>query len=1147
MQAERDMLHTLVIPELEAFAREYQQSLSFIDLRWGVNTEELDSVSGAHKVLSVCLNEIDYCKPYMLVFIGERYGWVPDEDNLRAAAQAKDYILDEYEKSVTALEIEYGALNRMGTEKQCLFYFRNPLPRAQMNHENQAIYCAENESSTRKLNALKRKIEIKFPDRVRTYEPLWDDGVTGLDKLAAQVSSDLKRLLLDEWGSPTERDWRQKALDEARLIMDESNRRFSGRAALLATYRNQISAPETRLYFLTGNCGTGKTAFLSQLAQSFESEHFNVIYTNCGNNKSETIEEIMAQIIFALELLIDGEHCPYERDFVALRTKLIDLVAMYENQITIPLYLFIDGLEKVDHTQEVAKLIFLPDVIPDHVTFVISCSKPYRWDTGVGGEIEKLFTLPNILPFGRHTLMQEVGILSQQDAIDLVKGILKANHKELSDVIVTAIASPNEEILETIHDIYGNPKDGKVSFEEINNHIDSFAMREPLYYALLVQRLLMMDSTDFAEIDRLGGNIKAIHQFMMGVVGDDRSIDALIPLVIKKASQKINPSLYQLVFPMLACSRNGLRERDLVALTARYEVPPFSTLDFSRFIQYLGPFFTKNDSGRVDISTYALRASVEKELANTHNYKDQLFNYIIDELPYDDEIYQANYLKLAKDLKQNLGLPYYVYSLLNSDGDANIRTLADQVIRALRETCSTSSWLSECFQTLQNTDENHVYLISVLLETLYRWDLLPTFTLWYEFDELPAYENACTLIESRLSKTNDAQEIRTLTRVRGYYKMLHANFEFRRLHYETALHLYTDAIDYFVQYDHEYPSEYEDPNEHYSVNRVRSLTQCMCKFAECAHHLYDREREHEAINLAYEKIYAMLSNAKKMDFKYMVAEIFQIMATHQLGADTKEEQIKAIPFMTDVIDYIDALLDEEYYPETISMMIHAYILANEAERVALGELSGENIQKAEEWMSEFLLAYPGEDTSLLYCELYREKAKWLVAKNDPEAALELAMSQLDILEKRNEKLNNIESKWHLSDGQIFTAHISKHNQLFESALDYYEKAWTLSKWLFFANVHYMAGTKMISCSEEITTLLSLKNETEKINNLYLENKEVFSERLTSLLERNIDASQNEIMIIRQFLDIVNKKLNESQPNKLNNRKTLKHLFSRKKN
>jgi hypothetical protein len=88
---------------------------------------------------------------------------------------------------------------------------------------------------------------------------------------------------------------------------------------------------------------------------------------------------------------------------------------------------------------------------------------------------------------------------------------------------------------------------------------------------------------------------------------------------------------------------------------------------------------------------------------------------------------------------------------------------------------------------------------------------------------------------------------------------------------------------------------------------------------------------------------------------------------------------------------------------------------------------------------------------------------------------------------------------------------------------------------------------MISCSEEITTLLSLKNETEKINNLYLENKEVFSERLTSLLERNIDASQNEIMIIRQFLDIVNKKLNESQPNKLNNRKTLKHLFSRKKN
>lgn len=61
-------MHKRVIPELN----EYGESVLLCDLRWGVNTEELDGEEGSKKIVSVCLDEIDLCGPYMLVLLGER-------------------------------------------------------------------------------------------------------------------------------------------------------------------------------------------------------------------------------------------------------------------------------------------------------------------------------------------------------------------------------------------------------------------------------------------------------------------------------------------------------------------------------------------------------------------------------------------------------------------------------------------------------------------------------------------------------------------------------------------------------------------------------------------------------------------------------------------------------------------------------------------------------------------------------------------------------------------------------------------------------------------------------------------------------------------------------------------------------------------
>ena len=74
MQYERDVLHNRVFPVLNARALSFGKTVTMTDLRWGVNTDTHDTGRSAARILSVCFNAIDRCRPYMIVIIGNRYG-----------------------------------------------------------------------------------------------------------------------------------------------------------------------------------------------------------------------------------------------------------------------------------------------------------------------------------------------------------------------------------------------------------------------------------------------------------------------------------------------------------------------------------------------------------------------------------------------------------------------------------------------------------------------------------------------------------------------------------------------------------------------------------------------------------------------------------------------------------------------------------------------------------------------------------------------------------------------------------------------------------------------------------------------------------------------------------------------------------------
>ena len=53
-----------------------------MDLRWGVDTLHLSEEESGKIVLKVCIDAIDRCVPFLVVFLGERYGWIPQKDTI---------------------------------------------------------------------------------------------------------------------------------------------------------------------------------------------------------------------------------------------------------------------------------------------------------------------------------------------------------------------------------------------------------------------------------------------------------------------------------------------------------------------------------------------------------------------------------------------------------------------------------------------------------------------------------------------------------------------------------------------------------------------------------------------------------------------------------------------------------------------------------------------------------------------------------------------------------------------------------------------------------------------------------------------------------------------------------------------------------
>jgi hypothetical protein len=110
MHAERDYLVKQVFPRLQEWCEQRKLRLVDIDLRWGVT--EADATQNK-RVVQVCLQRIDACRPFFLCFLGQRRGWVPARSDIPSETYAQYPELEKYvgDASVTELEILHALVN----------------------------------------------------------------------------------------------------------------------------------------------------------------------------------------------------------------------------------------------------------------------------------------------------------------------------------------------------------------------------------------------------------------------------------------------------------------------------------------------------------------------------------------------------------------------------------------------------------------------------------------------------------------------------------------------------------------------------------------------------------------------------------------------------------------------------------------------------------------------------------------------------------------------------------------------------------------------------------------------------------------------------------------------------------------------------
>ena len=289
MQVERDVLHQKVIPHIRRYASSLGESIRIIDLRWGIDTSEIESEKITERVTRACLKGIEQCDNYLIAFLGNRYGWVPLDFPY-------DYLRNEYgvvfetPVSMTEVELQYGILSKDDITKS-LVYMRDSI----IGSSGQELHNVCDDIY--KMESLKTRIKEKGC-KIRHYSLRFrSDDYCESDELARMLIDDIEKLLNKKIANTKSGIY----YEQENLFKSIEKEKSYGYLELpgLTEAVDEFEQSGDSFFLLQAESGMGKTAFSASLSRLLKD--LKVIRFFCGSDRNSIYpENVLDYLLFSV-------------------------------------------------------------------------------------------------------------------------------------------------------------------------------------------------------------------------------------------------------------------------------------------------------------------------------------------------------------------------------------------------------------------------------------------------------------------------------------------------------------------------------------------------------------------------------------------------------------------------------------------------------------------------------------------------------------------------------------------------------------------------------------------------------------------------------------------------------------------------------
>jgi tetratricopeptide (TPR) repeat protein len=627
MQAERDYLRSHIFPRLEERLRERHHYFEPIDLRLGVESAESGTEEARELlVLKVCLDEIQRSRPFLIVILGDRYGWVPPPERMRTATREVGFTTEVRGKSVTALEIEFGVLKEHPDQRQrCFLYFRKPLPYDRMPLEVAQQYSDALSSDPgvrgghRQLQALKEHIlaDPELGPSVHAYDATWDPStgrVTGLQEWGEMVFQHLRAVLDEETRDfvsqpPQTLEQRERAaLNEFTV---QCSRDFTGReellAQLLGIVRSAAVDGATWGVCVTGSAGSGKSAVLAELYQRLATDDGPLILANAagatprGAEPDAMLRRFIGELATALGIDDPLPKNAGPDDVDATFASLLTRAAQQRRVIVL-----LDALDQFDPTPRGQHLSWLrARQWPANARIIA---------TGITGTAPVDALIKNN---GVETI--DLPALEAPEVTKIARFVWARYHRQV-----------NPEVLRTL--------EGKKLPD------GSSAAGNPLWLTLALEQLNLLDADDFARAERefTGSAAERLHALLVDTATRMPSdVPELYGWLLEQTEKTFGAPHARAFAVLIAFARFGWRESDLLALVPtaarllfpQKTVPAFDELSLASIRRaFRAHLIRRGADGQLDFFHAQMRQAVQARILDDGKQVKAIHRAIADHL-----------------------------------------------------------------------------------------------------------------------------------------------------------------------------------------------------------------------------------------------------------------------------------------------------------------------------------------------------------------------------------------------------------------------------------------------------------------------------------------------------------------------------------